>query len=160
MLSNGIHISDETLRVIGEFSINWSVFEATYCNNEASVGKIRRLDIQPANDKQEFHEAIDKFRNDLRTFFSERNWNIDEEKIKYCLYSEVSQQRTSRIQEDIEIIKTFLLGDSDDYRAALLCVQRIRNNFFHGTKEFYHLDKQQNLFESASNLLYCLSKNL
>ena len=92
MLSNGIHLSDETLRVIGEFSINWSVFEATYCNNEASVGKLRRLDIQPANDKQEFHEAIDKFRNDLRTFFSERNWNIDEERIKYCLYTEVSQQ--------------------------------------------------------------------
>ena len=66
MLSNGIYISDETLRVIGEFTINWSVFEATYCNNEASVGKIRRLDIQPANDKQAYllmvNQALSKLR--------------------------------------------------------------------------------------------------
>ena len=154
MLSAGITISAETLKAIGEFSINWSVFEAIHCNSEASAGKLHKLDLTFGEKEQMVRQSISAFRIELSKFFSDREWAIDNDSIKYCLYTEVSQIRYSRIQEDVALIQQFLLNETDDYHAALLCIQRIRNNFFHGTKEFYHLDNQCALFQIASNVLY------
>ena len=156
MLIRDIKISDETLKIIGAFAINWSAFEEKYCHYHASPNAIKRITIHLDEDEGEFNKAVDIFRSLLCTLLKKTRDRIDEEAIDYYLYNDVARARDNSYHDNVIIIRDFLQGTTNDFHAALLCIERIRNNFFHGTKDYYHLDKQKELFESACNVLYWL----
>jgi hypothetical protein len=158
MLAGHLTISDNTLHSIGVFSINWSLFEAIYCKSEASPKIIKRIEVDLGKDMESFEEAVQCFREELREFLLTRRDIIDQDSIQHYLYTEVAMRRLDKLQEDIELITNFVNEESNDFHAALLCIQRMRNNFFHGTKDFYSLDNQKGLFDSACLVLYWLCK--
>ena len=143
-------ITPETIQAVGEFSINWSLFEKYYCKCFCNPKVIDEIDFSPYHEK--IIPMIPKFKTSLAAWFEYQNKEINDEGVKDILYTEKNEGSDYRTR-----IVSFLTSDSTSVVDCMLCVERLRNNLLHGEKEAFELNRQRELIETATSILYVLT---
>lgn len=147
-------LEPETFHVVANFTLMWNLFEATLCDNEASVPTLTRLASQEVRDPsalEDISEAI--------AFWRKRYVEADGS-FGY-LYTDLWGERANPRREEVEAI---LLGRKDEVKdhllAVMIIIYRLRNNLFHGRKAIAELKHQVNNLDVACRTLAALMKAL
>ena len=146
MLIDRYGINNDTVSIIGEFSILWCRFEQVYFSMHVTSAKLIDLANQIQND-----DELSSLYDSLKSTSVKYLQNTDAPIIMNRIFSE----RNPGKEQDREQIYEFLNGDSSNpnWPGCMLYIQRIRNNLFHGLKDIYSLDKQKEMFTSICKLL-------
>ena len=146
MRVNQYGISNETISVIGEFSILWCAFEREFFSNNATSAGIQHW-AEHCPVTGDLLVLCEK----LRTVSVEYLKIIDIHTIRYRLYSDKDNGKPERI----ELILQFL-ENSNEHSVVPGCfifIQRIRNNLFHGLKDIHTLNDQKAMFQAICDIL-------
>ena len=138
----GYNFRQNTVEEVGKFAILWNKFEKDKCNNHCSTGKLRKISIfAPSEHFQNLARTL-KHRSELLG-------------LRYDAYVRRGLSMGHGLNsEDMDLILAFMNSDGKDNLAGgLLAIYRIRNNMFHGLKEWTDLDNQIELFEAMNNVL-------
>ena len=147
---NGIEFNTDTIIEIGKFTILWNIFENNKCNCNCDTDKLIQLvsDISSNEYWQNLARILQK-RKGLR------GYNVDE----YVDYGLSLGRGLSPIEK--EDVKNFMLSDGKECLAGgLLAIYRIRNNMFHGLKDWIELERQKELFAKLNEFLTYAIRNL
>lgn len=151
MIDPIFQITQETIQSVGEFSINWSLFEKYYCDCFCKPWKIDEIiDFSPYEEK--IVPLIPKFRTLMNAWFKYQNKEINDDGVSDILYTEENEGSNYRSR-----IVSFLTSDSTSVVDCMLCIERLRNNLLHGEKEAFELNRQRELIETATSILYVLT---
>ena len=141
---NNRELSEQTVMEIGKFTILWNIFEKEKCRLNCNSRKIIQLTQNATTNKhwQDLANALQMrtqlVGNNTRTYVNER----------------LSQGYGIRRDDDKEQIIEFI--DSEGRKSlagGLLAIYRIRNNMFHGLKDWTELDSQIELFVKLNEFL-------
>ena len=152
MIAPGVaNLSPAEQEALQRFTLLWTLFEAQVLENNASVRKIAEVVEQHGFQAL----GIDWFQEQL-VYFQHRY--IEDGNINYRF-----EHLHMRNNDNPERVRSVLLGENIDINAQLIAcltiVYRFRNNFFHGIKWAYGLQKQLDNFTQSANLLKkCLEK--
>ncbi len=136
----GYDLREETVLAIGKFAILWNIFEREKCNNYCTVSKMEKLIF---NTSDKWHQ--------LAEVLKQRQEQFDLTEGQY-IARKLRQQGLN--SERIEKIKNFLQSSGqDDIVGGLFAIYRIRNNMFHGLKDYQMLNEQKELFNAVNNVL-------
>lgn len=133
-------LQQDTVLSIGKFAILWNIFEREKCNNYCTVSKIEKLIF---NTSDEWHQLAEVLKRRQEQF------DLTEEQ-----YITRKLRRQGLNSERIEKINKFLQSNGqEDIVGGLFAIYRIRNNMFHGEKDYQMLDGQKELFDAVNNVL-------
>lgn len=135
---------------IGKFAILWNIFEKEKCKNDCNIDKLAQLVKEKETDQ--FWKSLAKV---LKERLGARDCNVDD-----YINSHLSQGRGMKKLEKI-YVKEFI--DTDGERnlvGGLIAIYRIRNNMFHGLKDWTCLGGQLKLFEGINEFLTQAIKRL
>lgn len=133
-------LQQDTVLSIGKFAILWNIFEREKCNNSCTVSKIEKLAFNTSDKWQRLAEVL-KHRQE--------QFGLTEGQY---IARKLRQQGLN--SERIEKINKFLQSDGKtNIVGGLFAIYRIRNNMFHGLKEYQMLDGQKELFNAVNNVL-------
>lgn len=136
----GYDLREETILAIGKFAILWNIFEREKCENYCTASKIERLTFITSDKWQQLAEVLKRRRE---------SFNFEEEE-----YIDKKLRTRGLNEARIEKIKRFLQSNGqEDVIGGLFAIYRIRNNMFHGLKEYQMLDTQKELFDAVNNVL-------
>lgn len=140
---NNYNFNEETVIEIGKFAILWNIFENTKCDKDCNSSKLKHLVIdQKTNEFWKRLSLIFKNRvivNKTDTFGYAEN--------KLSLGNKLTTEQKEKVIAFIESKgKECLFG-------GLIAIYRIRNNMFHGLKDWTNLDNQINLFKGINEFL-------
>jgi len=159
-----IDFKQETVFQIGKFSILWSMFEKYKCHNHCKISKLLVMRFNMKRETLENAATVLKDRVPLC-------WETyREEDLKHEPNAGVSLLQRKDIEAAFYPSEESKLGDWEKHSkmitdfiesngceqffvGALLAIQRIRNNLFHGLKDPEDLDKQVNLFTAINKIL-------
>lgn len=163
MSKNLYVIDDSVLITIGEFATLWGMFESRYFYNDASGSKILSwpgLDLFLLRDEEQLSFYAEKFRIQLLKWFEHRGYQLSPGSVKAILLSKKAEdilsshgKRPEKLEERLASIVAYLNGEYKDMHECLYCISRVRDNMFHGLKSAAYLDTQQELIQSASDVL-------
>lgn len=155
-------IKKNTIMEVGQFAILWNIFEnENFVKGEFSEQiNARRLNAQDktiivANRiKEKLNDEIVKFfsiaiqgRVDIYNF-------TDNTIEQYVTYELVSDQSYGLHESYRNLIQDFIKNPvNDNFAGCLLAILQIRNNMFHGFKQYSDLNNQIDLFKSANEVL-------
>lgn len=140
---NGHDFKQDTVEAVGKFAILWNLFENNKCDNNCEPNKLIQI-----GSKLDTSEAFQLFANALKD--RAVVFNVDD--FEY-VQNHLSMGNGLR-QEYKELVRSFMnSGGIDNIAGGLLAIYRIRNNMFHGLKEWLDLDNQINLFVSMNEVL-------
>lgn len=132
----------KTVIEVGRFSILWNMFENKKVNNNVSENKLRDIDwLSPSKHFQTLANVL-KNRSELHGFGCRE-------------YIEESLSLGNGLRPDSKtLILNFMNSDGKEFLVGgLLAIYRIRNNMFHGLKEWVDLDNQIELFAAVNKVL-------
>lgn len=140
------HVPAEDQKEMMEFMMLWSYFEARFLDTNANPETIRNFasGLEQTGQIQIEHlrDSLDYFRN------------------RYVEAGEFTHRYDGlhlRRNDNVEIVKSVLLGAENSPSAVLVCcltiVLRFRNNLFHGMKWAYGLRDQRDNFKVANRIL-------
>lgn len=133
-------LQQDTVLSIGKFAILWNIFEREKCNNYCTVSKIEKLIF---NTSDKWHQLAEVLKRRQEQF------DLTEEQ-----YITRKLRRQGLNSERIEKINKFLQSNGqEDIVGGLFAIYRIRNNMFHGLKDYQMLDGQKELFDAVNNVL-------
>lgn len=133
-------LQQDTVLSIGKFAILWNIFESQKFENDCTVNKIEKLKL---NKSEQWHQ--------LAEVLKQRQEQFDLTEEQY-IARKLRQQGLK--SERIEKIKNFLQSNGrEDIVGGLFAIYRIRNNMFHGEKDYQMLDGQKELFDAVNNVL-------
>lgn len=133
-------LQQDTVLSIGKFAILWNIFEREKCNNYCTVSKIEKLIF---NTSDKWHQLAEVLKRRQEQF------DLTEEQ-----YITRKLRRQGLNSERIEKINKFLQSNGqEDIVGGLFAIYRIRNNMFHGEKDYQMLDGQKELFDAVNNVL-------
>ena len=133
-------LQQDTVLSIGKFAILWNIFEREKCNNYCTVSKIEKLIF---NTSDKWHQLAEVLKQRQEQF------DLTEEQ-----YITRKLRRQGLNSERIEKINKFLQSNGqEDIVGGLFAIYRIRNNMFHGEKDYQMLDGQKELFDAVNNVL-------
>lgn len=133
-------LQQDTVLAIGKFAILWNIFESQKFENDCTVNKIEKLKL---NKSEQWHQ--------LAEVLKQRQEQFDLTEEQY-IARKLRQQGLK--SERIEKIKNFLQSNGrEDIVGGLFAIYRIRNNMFHGEKDYQMLDGQKELFDAVNNVL-------
>lgn len=133
-------LQQDTVLSIGKFAILWNIFESQKFENDCTVNKIEKLKL---NKSEQWHQ--------LAEVLKQRQEQFDLTEEQY-IARKLRQQGLK--SERIEKIKNFLQSNGrEDIVGGLFAIYRIRNNMFHGEKDYQMLDGQRELFDAVNNVL-------
>ena len=133
-------LQQDTVLSIGKFAILWNIFEREKCNNYCTVSKIEKLIFNPSDKWHQLAEVLKR---------RQEQFDLTEEQ-----YITRKLRRQGLNSERIEKINKFLQSNGqEDIVGGLFAIYRIRNNMFHGEKDYQMLDGQKELFDAVNNVL-------
>ncbi len=136
----GYDLREETVLAIGKFAILWNIFEREKCGNYCTASKIEKLTFNTSDKWQQLAEVLRRRRE---------SFNFEEEE-----YIDKKLRTRGLNEARIEKIKRFLQSNGqEDVIGGLFAIYRIRNNMFHGLKDYQMLDTQKELFNAVNNVL-------
>lgn len=136
----GCDLHKETVLAVGKFAILWNIFEREKCGNHCTTSKIEELTFNTSDKWQRLAEVLKR-----------RQEQFDLTEGQYI--ARKLRQRGLN-SEQIEKIKRFLQSNGqEDVIGGLFAIYRIRNNMFHGLKEYQMLNTQKELFDAVNNVL-------
>ncbi len=146
---NGRQIESETVLEIGKFAILWNIFEKEKCNTNCNIEKLRTL-IQHEKTNQHWRDLSQVFKNRVTANASDSERYVDTKLSIGIGLNEAAKQEVKDFIENTE--SSHLLG-------GLIAIYRIRNNMYHGLKDWTALDSQIELFRGINKFLeYFLSE--
>lgn len=134
---DGVEISKEAKAIISSFALMWNLFEIALCDKFANVDKLVRLveRLEPATVDTDVQEAIRECVHYWRTrYFGGGQVGVSLDGLHFRdrdrrdVVETVLQQQESSLEQEL--------------LACLLIIHRLRNNLFHGLKEFSRLNLQ------------------
>lgn len=136
----GCNLQEETMLTIGKFAVLWNIFEREKCKNYCTASKIEKLTFTTSDKWQQLAEVL-----------KQRQEQFDLTEGQY-IARKLRQQGLN--PERIEKIKKFLQSNGqEEVVGGLFAIYRIRNNMFHGLKEWQMLDSQVELFNAVNKVL-------
>ena len=138
----GRDFRQKTVIEVGRFSILWNMFENENFENNVNENKLRDVDwLSPSKHFQKLAKVL-KNRSELHGF-------------DYREYIEESLSLGNGLRPDSKtLILNFMNSDGKEFLVGgLLAIYRIRNNMFHGLKEWVDLDNQIELFAAVNKVL-------
>lgn len=133
-------LQQDTVLSIGKFAILWNIFESQKFENDCTVNKIEKLKL---NKSEQWHQLAEVLKRRQEQF------DLTEEQ-----YITRKLRRQGLNSERIEKINKFLQSNGqEDIVGGLFAIYRIRNNMFHGEKDYQMLDGQKELFNAVNNVL-------
>lgn len=140
---NEHYFKQNTVMAVGKFAILWNLFENNKCDYNCQPNKLIQI-----GDNLETSEAFQSFANALQ----DRAVIFNVDNFKY-VQNHLSMGTGLR-QEHKKLVCSFMnSGGMNDVAGGLLAIYRIRNNMFHGLKEWSDLDNQIELFLSMNKVL-------
>ena len=138
-ITNFLNISEQTVLEIGRFAILWNIFEKEVCRTHCSETILLSLTY-----------TSNKEWRDLANIFNQRASLLTCD-IEQYVRSKLSLGHGAQHKE--EIIR-FIDSMGESYlTGGLLAIYRIRNNMFHGLKDYRDLDNQLELFRCINRVL-------
>lgn len=139
---NKLNLEPKELKVLKDFSLLWSIFEADFCNNNSNISN-----IQNEIEKYSFKKSkFKKFYNYLKNRYSDN----------YTLFEWLEFRRNDRI----EFVKENLfnkdfedINEKDLILTLYIIVYRFRNNYFHWLKAKYDFYNQYDNFRYTNMFL-------
>lgn len=133
----------ETVLEVGKFAILWNIFENEKCNKDCSIEKLRNI--------AEIYETSIKW-EDLALALRKR---ADNQGVNFSEYVDEYLSLGNGLNGgQKEEVKKFLeSGGHKNLSGGLIAIYRIRNNIFHGLKDWTLLDEQIDLFQSLNTFL-------
>ncbi|EJN6713692.1 hypothetical protein RAL01_004397, partial [Vibrio vulnificus] len=147
-LSSDINLNEQTLNLVADFTLIWSIFEAAEDDNSGIINRIAKFSIDAAKDN--FDVAIVEAPLEFWT-----NRYVTQGEVNYSF-----SQLNFRKDEEKDLVSSVLLGRETllaaKIHAVLLIIYRLRNNLFHGIKDIALLNEQCDNFEVAIKYLQSL----
>ncbi|MDD4971609.1 MAG: hypothetical protein PHT07_19455 [Paludibacter sp.] len=135
----GTNYSEVDLNEIKNFTLLWNIYENTIFNTRFSINRLeteinrRNLDFQP------FQVCFEYFQN------------------RYIENNDINQRfpyLNFRQNDKEQLVRNVLLGlensDNDKILTLGIVVYRLRNNLFHGIKDYHNLNGQADNFTHAN----------
>lgn len=133
-------LQQDTVLSIGKFAILWNIFESQKFENDCTVNKIEKLKL---NKSEQWHQLAEVLKRRREQFGLTEGQYIARKLRQKGLNS-----------ERIEKINKFLQsGGKTNIVGGLFAIYRIRNNMFHGLKDYQMLNEQKELFDAVNNVL-------
>lgn len=136
-------IKDDMIKSVGEFSILWCQFEQCFFDADATTNKLQKWAESKDCDK-ELIAQCEKVKDATIEYMPE----ISKKAIQERIFSE----KNHGTLEQRNIIYDFLTKETT-LIGCILYIYRIRNNFFHGLKDIYRLNDQNEMFVQINTLL-------
>lgn len=158
-------IKTSTVIEVGEFAILWNAFEANvhfwYENNKL---KQSFNDYLIENIKNHACQFKDNYKmcplflnlaNELKNRASMLKKSIENFVRNGIFPNEELLQRANKIEPNVDnTIINFIESDGQqNFEGGLYAILQIRNNMFHGSKDYIELDKQVELFQTMNAIL-------
>lgn len=140
-ITTSLCLNENTVLEIGKFTVLWNIFECTKCANNCSEQKLITI-----GENCQTSEPWQYFAHILQKRATTQNCDIDSY-VRYRLSLGNGSQHLDKIIRFIDSDGTTELC------GGLLAIFRIRNNMFHGLKEYKDLDNQIQLFDAMNRLL-------
>jgi hypothetical protein len=142
----GTDFSENDIKSIKDFSLLWNIFENLVCNKNCSIKEMEKSLSSVDFKIIDFEDSLTYFKE---RYISSNNCN---ERFEYL-----------RIPNDKkEFVKQVLLGKDNNVSNIILAlaiiVYRYRNNLFHGEKNFMLLNKQEENFKNANEVIKSILK--
>lgn len=136
-------VENKTLESIGAFSVEWAVFEQVLFGKECKMAAIVKDISHEPIENDELLKTSWQFFDALLRFAGERDKVLPSLKF-----------RTSEAEREANAaVAKWIYGDNVTYLALIAAIFRIRCNMFHGEKMVWMLDRQQEIFDTASEVL-------
>lgn len=136
----GYDLREETVLAIGKFAILWNIFESQKFENDCTVNKIEKLKLNKSEQWQRLAEVLKR---------RQEQFGLTEGQ-----YIARKLRQKGLNSERIEKINKFLQsGGKTNIVGGLFAIYRIRNNMFHGLKDYQMLNEQKELFDAVNNVL-------
>lgn len=137
---NGFELKEETVLAIGKFAVLWNILEREKCENHCTASKIENLTLNPSDEWKQLAEVLQR---------RQEQFNLTEGQ-----YIARKLRQQGLTPERVKKIKDFLQsGGETNIVGGLFAIYRIRNNMFHGLKEWQMLDSQTELFNAVNKAL-------
>lgn len=137
---NSIDVKSNVVLEIGKFTMLWNLFELRFFGRNfrfEDIGKINLYQKLSMDYLVIIKEAI---------FLKNKSNNIDD----------IIERFSIRDNEKKYIIENNLVASDEPEKIIMLIIlliYRIRNNMFHGLKDIYSIEEQEELFKVASDFL-------
>lgn len=138
-------LESNTLEAVSDFTLMWSIFEASEAYDENVVDQIRVLSKRVARDMPS--DAIDS----QLSYWSKRYIHENGEPTEHFHY--LYFRDASQIEKTLDVLKNKKTSFEDKIEVCLLIVYRYRNNLFHGIKDVTLLNSQVENLRNAIELL-------
>ena len=138
----GINLNDDYLTSIKDFALIWSIFEGQLFSNSFSIDKAEIVIQNKEFNLENFQADFEYFKN---RYIVNGITNIKFENLYF------------RRNDRKDFVTSVLLSNSADVKEVVLAttiiIYRIRNNFFHGLKDFRIIEQQVDNFTHANSFL-------
>ncbi|AYZ19214.1 MULTISPECIES: hypothetical protein [Enterobacteriaceae] len=138
-------LEPDTLEVVSDFTLMWSIFEASEAHNENVVDRIGVLSKRVAREMPT--DAIDS----QLAYWSKRYIHESGEPTEHFHY--LYFREASQIEKSLDVLINKETSFEDKIEVCLLIVYRYRNNLFHGIKDITLLNDQVENLRNAIELL-------
>ena len=140
---NNRELNEQTVMEIGKFTILWNIFEKEKWENDCNTDKLAKL-VSRRNTNINWQN--------LATTLTERRDLYNEDTPRY-INERLSLGRGIKEIEKICIRDFINSSGQTSLIGGLLAIYRIRNNMFHGLKDWTELDSQFELFVKLNEFL-------
>jgi hypothetical protein len=138
-------LEPDTLEAVSDFTLMWSIFEASEAYNENVVDQIRVLSKRVARDMPS--DAIDS----QLSYWSKRYIHESGEPTEHFHY--LYFREASQTEKTLDVLRNKKTSFEDKIEVCLLIVYRYRNNLFHGIKDITLLNSQVENLRNSIELL-------
>lgn len=149
-IRHSAQLEPNTLETVSDFTLMWSIFEASEVDNKNVVDQIGVLSKRVARDMPS--NAIDS----QLSYWSKRYIHESGEPTKHFRY--LYFNGASQTEKSLDVLKNKETSFEDKIEVCLLIVYRYRNNLFHGIKDITLLNAQVENLRNAIELLQIIMK--
>lgn len=140
-IAESLYISEQVVLEIGKFAILWNIFEKERCGTQCNETKLLNLGSR--------YESDNKW-HDLAHAFAHRACLLGTDTDDYVRIKLSLGRGTQHKEKIINFINS--AGESE-LSGGLIAIYRVRNNMFHGLKDYVDLENQIELFRCINNML-------
>lgn len=144
-IRHSVQLEPDTLEVVSDFTLMWSIFEASEAHNENVVDQIGVLSKRVAR-----YMPTDAIDSQL-VYWSKRYIHESGEPTEHFHY--LYFREASQIEKSLGVLRNKETSFEDKIEVCLLIVYRYRNNLFHGIKDITLLNSQGENLRNAIELL-------
>ncbi|MBU2905110.1 hypothetical protein KO529_09970 [Arenibacter algicola] len=138
----GTDYSVQELDEIKDFTLIWNIFENTIFNARFSINLLEQEIVNRNPNFEDFHECFNYYQNRYVVENSISN------RFQYLNF-----RRNDREQFVKDVLLGHIIADNAKVLAIGIIVYRLRNNLFHGLKNYRNLNGQVENFSKANTFI-------